>query len=69
MEPSYGFFHTASGCLAGIACAIIYIAVGFLVLLYVPAPTWARVLMLVAVGVPIIAPAFIIDRRSRRARD
>ena len=69
MEPSYGFFQSASGCLAGIVCAIVYIAVGFLVLLYLPAPVWLRGVALVVAGIPIIAPAFIIDRRSRKTPD
>ncbi|MHC4251444.1 MAG: hypothetical protein ACYS9X_20180 [Planctomycetota bacterium] len=69
MEPSYGFFHTASGCLAGIVCAIVYVILGFLVLLYLPAPAWLRGVALVAVGIPVIAPAFIIDHRSRKTRD
>lgn len=70
MEPQYVLFRTAGGCLLGLVGSILYIVLGILALIYLPVPAWAQVLLLIAMGFPIMLPAFLVDRRcSRRGGD
>ncbi len=70
VEPRYVFFRTAAGCLVGLIGSILYIVLGILAFAYLPVPVWAQILLLTAMGLPIMLPAFLVDRRcSRRGGD
>jgi len=66
MEKPYLFFDTPRGCLAGLALSAAYAVVAVLILLYLPVGSWPKRLIILAVGVPMLAPAFWVDRRTGR---
>ena len=66
MERPYCFFDTSRGCLAGLALSAAYVAVAVIILLYLPVGSWPKRCIVLAVGVPMLAPAFWIDRRTGR---
>jgi hypothetical protein len=45
-------------------CAAVVAAVAVLVAVYVPLPTWAQALIVVAPGCAIMLPAFLVDWKA-----
>ncbi len=64
IEKRYVVFETGIGCAVGIACAAVLAAAAVLVVVYVPFPTWAQALVVLAPGCAIMLPAFLVDWKA-----